>query len=79
MVINGIEYIERPQQNSKNIKRLLPYMAIAAMFGGFKVAQTNTPYNLIEEFTLIQNKKSNLSRSEREQVIRDFNRKYQIK
>jgi hypothetical protein len=80
MIINGIEYVERQNTSSKNVKIMLPFMALAMMIGGNSFAQTSKhEYDLVNEFKLIQDKKSNLSRSEREHVIRLFNRKYIVK
>jgi hypothetical protein len=84
--LNGVTYQERPRNTgptvSKPIGRL---MAMAMMFGGLSSVVTKkqqsviTPNysSLIDEYKLILEKKSKLSRSERDSVIRDFNRHYQ--
>ncbi len=79
IIINNIEYVERTP--NKKLSGYLPFMAIALVTGGIRHAQTNSYYdhNIVSEFELIQAKKSKLSRSEREQVIRRFNRIYKIK
>lgn len=80
MIINGVEYIERPQIQSKSLKVIAPYLMLAAMLGSRSVVKTNNNnYDLPHEFELVQNKQSKLSRSEREYVIREFNRKYKVK
>ena len=80
MIINGIEYEERHKPTATSA-RYAPYlMMMMAMYGGLKTKHKGMPdYNLIEEFELIQNKKSKLSRAQREHVIKHFNRTFQIK
>lgn len=79
MVINGIEYEERPRPSHKSMSTLAPYLAMMLLMGGNVRSSSNEPYNVIEEFDRIQKKQSKLSRSEREQVVREFNKRYKIK
>jgi hypothetical protein len=87
--INGIKYEERPQK--KSIIKELPLKTILRIANfGFFTPYYNVPrpqlsntknklYNidLVKEFILIQNKESKLSRSQRENIIYLFNKKYQ--
>jgi len=84
--LNGITYQERPRNIGPTTSRTIPrLMAMAMMFGGLSSVTTKKQQNvitpnyssLIDEYKLILEKKSKLSRSERDSVIRDFNRHYQ--
>ena len=77
ITINGTSYTEREQPKpSRSSSKLL---MMAAAFGGmgmdFKTRQRPN-VNLEEEFELIQNKQSKLSKSDREWVVSTFNYKY---
>ena len=78
--INGIEYqkIEKRETRSSEMAGYL--VAMASMFGG-SIGSGSKPrerptVNLIEEYGLIQKKKSKLSRNNRDWVIYQFERQY---
>ena len=84
MEINGITYEQIPQEQPKKVgKTLSKLLMMGAMF------EYTNPYSqraskpkplptndLVKEFELIQLKKSNLSRSERDMVVKAFNKYY---
>ena len=82
--INGVTYqkIEHQQPTKRPSKSIVMLHAMAMAFGGqgmlgtSKKTQSAPSVNLVAEFRLIQDKKSNLSRSEREYVVREFNKHY---
>lgn len=78
MNINGIEYIERPIKDHKPSTASLGLMTVMAMCGGrFHGFKRSMEYDdLINEYTLVQNKESSLSKKEREYVVYLFNKKY---
>lgn len=86
--INGVDYIEReltgkPNTNmSAYTSAMLTLYASMAMFNPYqnKILKGEKPkVNIIQEFELIQQKKSKLSRSEREWVIKQFNKRFYAK
>lgn len=81
--INGVEYIERPvtKKQVQSAQALATISAIAMIHGVRPVRSNkqNHNINIVKEFGLIQNKASNLSKSERDYVVREFNRQYKIK
>ncbi|MBC7524161.1 MAG: hypothetical protein H7239_06960 [Flavobacterium sp.] len=84
--INGLQY----RQKEQNISQLKKYnksfsmlYGMAMMFGGQGAVGTSrqreTPkVNIVEEFKLIQEKKSKLSRNDRDWVVAKFNRYYEM-
>ncbi len=85
--INGKTYeriVKEPQQNksrggSKMKGMLLPYiMAMGAMNGGnqSQKAPKELDVDIVEEFALIQEKKSKLSKSERDWVEKTFRKNF---
>ena len=81
--IEGIVYSEVEKQPKKQMSRSMnKIMMMAAMFGameGNKVSKTRnepTSVYLINEFKLIQKKKSNLSRNDRDWVVIQFNKRF---
>jgi hypothetical protein len=79
MKINGIEYELREQpKQSRSSSKLLMRAAVFGGLGGYgnDYIRERPDVNLEEEFELIQNKQSKLSRSDREWVVATFNRKY---
>lgn len=75
--INGESYKERPQ--STFIGNSLLYAALfLTTFGGYGFNNTKErpEVDLIEEYKLILQKKSSLSRSNREYIIREFNKRF---
>lgn len=80
--VNGIKYqkIEhKPVRTSKASSKLL---MMALMFGGLGlynsgIKKTQLPdINIVNEYGLIQRKKSNLSSKERDSVVYQFERQY---
>ncbi len=81
--IEGKIYEQITQKSSTNgvsIKMLGMLAMAEAMhnlsFGGSNYSRQRPSVNIIEEFRLIQQKKSKLSRSDRDWVIRQFNRNF---
>ena len=77
--INGIKYTEKQKEPVKTSKALTGLMLMAAVFGGLphikEVGKVNV--DIVEEFELIQNKKSNLSANQRRWVVHKFNQHYE--
>lgn len=74
--INGIRYEprEQPKRSRKAEMALATLIAIGGMYalsGGYE--RPNPDVNIVEEFKLIQAKKSNLSKRDRDWVINQFN------
>lgn len=76
LVINGVEYFERARPRGMKLDLLMSIAGIAGI--GLKQPDM-PPFNLVAEFTLIQNKKSNLSRAQREYVTNKFYKIYEKK
>jgi len=83
--IKGIKYEEIPQhQPMRMSKTAMELIAMASMFytpymgygNGNSQPKEKLKIDIVKEFELIQDKKSNLSRSEREWVVKIFNQKY---
>jgi len=84
--INGIKYQKKPEPQ-RNHRRMPPMlmgmmmmaeMAMPGYYGGPKKQRELPHVNIIEEYGLIQQKKSNLSRSQREWVVRTFEKNFII-
>ena len=81
--INGLEY-QQKQKPKKDSRFNSLIIGASIMFGAqgsvgtSKIERENPKVNLIEEYKLIQEKKSNLSRRDREWVIFQFNRNYEL-
>ena len=85
--INGLKYRQKEQNNQQTTRQSrmsVILMGMAMMFGaqgsiGTSKRQRETPkVNIVEEFKLIQEKKSKLSRKDRDWVVFQFNRYYEI-
>ena len=84
--INGLKYRQKQQnsqQTSRQSRMSTMLMGMAMMFGAQGSVGTSrqreTPkVNIVEEFKLIQEKKSKLSRKNREWVVFQFNRHYEM-
>ena len=77
--VNGKKYvpIERERTNPTMSRMMLMAMAFSSIDPLSHIKTREAPnVNLIEEFSLIQQKKSKLSRSDREWVINQFNRNF---
>lgn len=82
MEINGIKYksrmpeIKSSEQHSKILRSLLVMLGI---FGGPKQKKVNKHgVDIVEEFKLIQQKKSKLSRQQRDSIVWQFNKLYEV-
>lgn len=83
--INGLKYRQKEQNNQQTARQSrMSVMGMAMMFGtqgsvGTSKRQRETPkVNIVEEFKLIQEKKSKLPRKDREWVVFQFNRHYEM-
>lgn len=85
--INGLKYRQKEQNNQQTTgqsRMSVILMGMAMMFVaqgsiGTSKRQRETPkVNIVEEFKLIQEKKSKLSRKDRDWVVSQFNRYYEI-
>lgn len=84
--INGLKYRQKEQNNQQTARQSrmsVMLMGMAMMFGGQgsvgSSRQRETPkVNIVEEFKLIQEKKSKLPRKDREWVVFQFNRHYEM-
>ena len=85
--INGLKYRQKEQNNQQTTRQSrmsVMLMGMAMMFGaqgsiGTSKRQRKTlKVNIVEEFKLIQKKKSKLSRKDRDWVVFKFNRYYEI-
>jgi len=88
IMVNGIEYeriqehVTKSRQGSSRILALASMMALvgtASMYGGYGGGYSRSlPSNIdiVKEFELIQQKKSALSKWERDQVVRIFNQNF---
>jgi len=81
--INGVKYSEKkPKEIPRGVSsRLFQTMAMVAFLGGdfgFGGGHSRKRPNvdIVEEYSLIQQKKSNLSRSDRDWVVRVFESNY---
>ena len=84
--INGLKYRQKQQnsqQTSRHSRMSTMLMGMAMMFGAQGSVGTSrqrkTPkVNIVEEFKLIQEKKSKLPRKDRDWVVFQFNRHYEM-
>lgn len=75
--INGIKY--RKKEIKKPSKNFIRLVSMAQMFSGLKLQNSNIQgVNIVEEFKLIQEKKSKLSKAQRDSVVYQFNRSYEM-
>ena len=89
MIINGIEYEQIERKTPKASRGISKLMMMAAMFapamdmyggyGGGRSRSLPSDVDIVKEFELIQQKKSNLSKWERDQVVHIFNQNFKIK
>jgi hypothetical protein len=74
--INGVKYEARPQQSNVRTNKHVAAAALMAMasYGSSHYdRKLSSNISIIKEFEMIQQKKSKLSKWEREQVVRTFN------
>ena len=77
LIIDGVTYVKRQDNKPTGVPSKL--FAITAMFGGldYGLPKRQRPnVNIETEFALIQQKKSNLSKSDRDWVERQFKMMY---
>jgi len=76
--INGRTYKERVIDSPKMSKTLNTIMLMAYGFGMPQIKHNRHPnINIVKEFELIQQKKSNLSKSKRDWVERQFHSNFE--
>ncbi len=76
--VNGVLY-KKEQKSKANMSRMgVRLIMMATMFSGLYGSKTKATPNvdIIEEFGLIQLKKSELSSNERKWVVREFNKHF---
>lgn len=83
--INGTKYIKREQKSkgtSLMNSRIGIFIGMAMMMGGSSQTKRKSDslvnIDIVEEFRLIQNKKSNLSANQRKVVVNRFHRLYKL-
>jgi len=79
--VNGVLYEPVPKKTSDHSSKMVKMLMASAMMssylmGGRDHKKPTPDVNIIDEFGLIQNKKSKLSRSEREWVVYQFHKNY---
>jgi hypothetical protein len=81
--INGIKYQEIKREPYKPSKAVSRVMTMAMMIGGLdcfsggSTPKTRHSIDLVKEYELIQQKKSNLTKRQRDQIEWRFNRQYE--
>jgi hypothetical protein len=81
--VNGVKY-EKIEEKPFPImgSKMTQLMAMSMMFGGMMGSNIKTPsrpnVDIVEEFKLIQAKKSNLSANNRAWVVAEFHRKFKL-
>lgn len=79
--INGVKYQKKEQPKRKPMSKMVATTLIMAqMFGGgfpTGTSKSNDDIDIPKEYELIQQKKSKLSRAQREWVVYHFERNYQ--
>lgn len=84
ITINDVQYVLRPKTNNKSSKTVSKYLIMASIFAGVSYIpniggrgiQLPSDISLIPEFELIQQKKSKLSRRQRDYVESLFFKEY---
>jgi hypothetical protein len=82
IIILGNEYIEMPKRESKSymssrVKSLVMLAsAMMSLDSSYKKPKERPLVNLIEEYELILQKKSKLSRNNRDWVVKEFNKNF---
>lgn len=82
--INGLFYERKPQKERKVSMMETTALVMAMAFGGVGLpiggrSQNNISHiNIVEEFKLIQLKKSKLSKSQRDSVVHQFYRHFSL-
>lgn len=77
MEINGVEYKKREQVIRSGGRSMGKMFTLLQTFGAIK-KQKDLGVNIVSEFRLIQEKKSLLSRADRDILVRQFNCAYEI-
>lgn len=78
MEIDGVEYRKKEQKQFSGSRNFGKMMLMAQMFSGMSMPkQKDLGVNIVGEFRLIQEKKSLLSRADRDLVVRRFNNAYE--
>lgn len=81
--VNGIKYQKVEENTPKSSKNMNDVLMTGLMLGGLGAVQgmkttkrKKTTIDLVQEYKLILQKKSKLSRRERDSVVYQFNRQY---
>jgi hypothetical protein len=75
--INGVKYVKVEKEPRKQMSSsVAKVIMLASMFGVFGGKTKQVDINIIEEFELIQQKKSKLSSKDRDWVNYKFNKEY---
>jgi len=76
--INGIKYRPKEQPKRKQMsKTFMTMMVMAEMYYGRSKQKENSKVDIIKEYELIQQKKSNLSKSGRDWVVWQFEKNFE--
>ena len=81
--INSIKYRQKEQERRKPMSKILmALMVMSEMANGYGMYGNSKPkespkVDIVKEFGLIQQKKSNLSKSERDWVVWQFERNFE--
>jgi hypothetical protein len=74
--VNNQKYVEIQDETSRHWKEMIELSTYD--WGKKPERKLNEDINIIEEFELIEVKKSHLSKWERDEVVRLFNKKYKL-
>ena len=78
--INGVKYRKTKKKPTKMSKSMVSFLALTGMLSGgmnSKKKSTGPEIDITSEYELIQNKKSKLSRRQRDMVVWMFERDYE--
>jgi hypothetical protein len=76
--VNGEQYIQREIKPMGRYPKIYQLLALSAMMGGYGGPREpeRPKVNIVEEYELVLKKQSKLSRSQREWVVRQFNKNF---
>lgn len=82
--INGIKYRQKePPERKPMSKTLMALMVMSEMANDYGMCGNSKPketpkVNVIKEYELIQNKQSKLTKSQRDWVVRQFEKNFEV-
>jgi hypothetical protein len=81
LIVLGEKYIEKPQRQTKSLMpTMVSIAALAAqldfLYPGYKKPRQRPEVNIIEEYELVQQKKSRLSKNDRDWVESQFHKHF---